>query len=160
MQDSARRRQHAAADDLNRSAITEGARHRCEEQEREKAAMRSAILQEVSNTYCRGLFPGVRTQLQLCSGNTKGCGREQDHSKRPFSSADCCWQFVIEHQSMSFCLKKGLCDGWVGSWWSLVLTYLQCKGREKHHGCSQPTISSGWVRSGNLASLCKAPCKL
>ena len=55
MQDSARRRQHAAADDLNRSAITEGARHRCEEQEREKAAMRSATLQEVSNTYCRGL---------------------------------------------------------------------------------------------------------
>ena len=50
MQDSARRRQHAAADNLNRSAITEGARHRCEEQEREKEATRSATLQEVSNT--------------------------------------------------------------------------------------------------------------
>ncbi|CAL5222213.1 g4545 [Coccomyxa viridis] len=46
--DNARRRQHAAADDLNRSLITEGAQHRCEEQEREKATTRSATLQEES----------------------------------------------------------------------------------------------------------------
>lgn len=50
MQDNARRRQHAAADDLNRSLITEGAQHRCEEQEREKATTRSATLQEVTGT--------------------------------------------------------------------------------------------------------------
>lgn len=50
LQDSARRRQHAAAARLNRSLFAEGARHRSEEQEREKAATRSATLQEVSGS--------------------------------------------------------------------------------------------------------------
>ena len=50
LQDSARRRQHAAAARLNRSLFAEGARHRSEEQEREKAAARSATLQEVSGS--------------------------------------------------------------------------------------------------------------
>lgn len=71
MQDSARRQQHAAADNLNRSLITEGARHRCEEQEREKAATRSATQQEVTYTPLappKGGVAGIIAKILICTG--------------------------------------------------------------------------------------------
>jgi len=51
LQADARWRQHAADDKLNRSLFTEVARHRIEEQAREKAEERSATLKEVTHNH-------------------------------------------------------------------------------------------------------------